>query len=315
MPGLNGHTHGRCQRGEGVPVPVPGQEGGGEQGFPGPDGNGVALHILGADIDGSAHGKSQSLPLPQGIAGRAPVMPDNLPLKIQKISLRIGFTGVPLQKRAVVTVGNKADVLAVPLPGVDEAILLGNLSNLSLCQPAQRKLNVRHLFLIQAGKKIGLILCPVRCLIQQVPAADRVLPDLGVVPRNYPIASQLLGPAEKPVKFQMAVTVDAGIGGQTLLVAGYKFLNDLTVKIVLEIKYIVANAQTAGNCPGIFHIIQRTAGAFLGAAVVQPHGGSDAFIASLFHEIGGNGAVYAAAHADYGPLHSGSSFFRYSCGV
>ena len=27
------------------------------------------------------------------------------------------------------------------------------------------------------------------------------------------------------------------------------------------------------------------------------------------------GRLYAAAHADYGPLHSGSSFFRYSCGV
>ena len=123
------------------------------------------LHILGTDIDGSTHGKSQALPLPKGIAGRPPVMPDNLPLKIQKIPLRVGFSGVPLQKRAVVTIGNKADVLAVPFPGVDEAILLGNLPDLGFCKGAQGKLNVRHLLLIQAGKKIGLILCPVRCLI------------------------------------------------------------------------------------------------------------------------------------------------------
>ena len=97
-----------------------------------------------------------------------------------------------------------------------------------------------------------------------------------------PFAAQLHGPAEKPVKFQVSVAVDAGIRGQSLFVAGYKFLYYLPVKIFCEIKDIVTDAKTRCNGTGIFHIVQRAAGAFLGAAVIQPHRCADACKAGFF---------------------------------
>ena len=104
------------------------------------------------------------------------------------------------------------------------------------------------------------------------------------------------------MEFQIAVAVDAGIGGLTGFVAAHKAPDDLIFKILLEIEYIVGHPQPLGHAPGILHIIQGAAGGFLPLSqnriVKQPHGGADAAIAFLLHQIGGNGAVHAAAHAD-----------------
>ena len=118
------------------------------------------------------------------------------------------------------------------------------------------------------------------------------------MPGHDPLAAQLLRPPQKPVKFQIPVAVDTGIGGQALLIAGDEFLNDLPVKIILKIKNVVPDAQPRGNRPGVLHIVQRAAGALLGGAVVEPHGDTGAVIAPLKHQVCRYGTVYAAAHAN-----------------
>ena len=56
--GLGGNADGFGEGGEGEPVPVVCQQGSGKQRFVGANRYGVLLHILGADVDRSAHGKS-----------------------------------------------------------------------------------------------------------------------------------------------------------------------------------------------------------------------------------------------------------------
>ena len=90
----------------------------------------------------------------------------HLPLKVQKIALRVGFPGVALQKRAVVPIGDKADILTVPFPGVDKAIFLSNFPNLRFCQITQRELDMGQLLLIEAGQKVSLILGGIGGFIQ-----------------------------------------------------------------------------------------------------------------------------------------------------
>ena len=91
---------------------------------------------------------------------------NNLALQVQKITLREGFPGIALQKRAIVPIGDKADILTVPFPGVDKTIFLSNFPNLRLCQITQRKLDMGQLLLIEAGQKVGLILGGIGGFIQ-----------------------------------------------------------------------------------------------------------------------------------------------------
>ena len=77
----------------------------------------------------------------------------------------MGFSGVTLHERDIIPVGDEADVLAVPFPGIDEAILLRNGTHLILGQLTKGEENVGQLVLIQAGQEIGLILGKIRCFI------------------------------------------------------------------------------------------------------------------------------------------------------
>ena len=157
-----------------------------------------------------------------------------------------------------------------------------------------------QLFLGQAIQHIALIFGTVRCFVQQVPSGGRILPDLGVMSGDYIIAAQNLGPAEKMVKFQIPIAVDAGIGSNAAFVAADKFRNDLFMEFCFCVENMKGHPQLPGDAPGIFHIVQRAAGACFfrvgNFIVVQPHGGSHAVISCFQHQIGGNRAVHAAAH-------------------
>ena len=122
------------------------------------------------------------------------------------------------------------------------------------------------------------------------------------MPGHYIVALQLQSTAEKPVEFQIPVAVDAGIGSSAAFVAADKFLDDLPLKIVLEVEHVVGNPQTSGHAAGILHVVQTTAGVPLFQTdhiiVVQPHGRADALVACAKHQQRRHGAVHAAGHAD-----------------
>ena len=238
--------------------------------------------------------------MPQGTAGCIQEVPGaQLP------------AGVFLQKGGVVPAGHKADVLAVVLPGVQEAVLCGNFPDLLLGEAPQGELHPGQLLLTQAGQKIGLVLGPVRRPLQQVPAGAAVLLHPGIVAGYHPVAAQLGGPLHQLAEFQMAIAQNAGVGGAALIIGIHKGVYHLFVEIVGEIEYIVGNSQPPGHTPGILHILQGAAGLRSVGALhlpgIQPHGGPDAGISRLLHPQCSHRAVHSAAHSNQS-LHLPASF-------
>ena len=302
MADFGGDRHGLRQGREGEPVPIPGQKGGREQCFIGADGNRVSLHVFFADVHRLAQGDAQALALAQGVTDCAPVGSHHLAVYVQILSCRIGFAGVAGEKSGVVPIGNKADILAVVLAGVDEALLLGNLPDFFFGQVPQRELNVGHLILIQTGQKIGLILGSIFGLAQQIPAGFFVLANPGIVPGYHIVTAQNPGPIQQSLELQVPVAVNTGVGGQTGLVAADKFLYDFLFKSFLEIKDVVGNSQPVGHAAGILYIVQGTAGSGFArkqVVIIQPHGGADTVKAALQHQKCGHRTVHTAAHADH----------------
>ena len=124
--------------------------------------------------------------------------------------------------------------------------------------------------------------------------------------RHHAVTAQLQTPAQQMVEFQIAVALDAGVGGGAAFVAADEIADDLFVEIVGEIEYIVTHAQTGGHLAGVFHIVQGAAGAAdLGTdigVVKKTHGGAGAVVAGVQGEVSGHGTVHAAAHGDQGFL-------------
>ena len=197
------------------------------------------------------------------------------------------------------------------LPGGDEAVFLGDPAHLFLGQLPQGKAHHGKLLLGQAGQEIRLVLGPVRRPLQQEPAGLAVPLHLGIVAGYHAAAAQLPRPLEQLAEFQIAVAVDAGVGGAAGIIGVHKFIDDVGVEFLGEIEYIVGNAHPPGHAAGVLHIVQRAAGlgpvGGLHLPGVQPHGGADALEARLLHQQRGHRAVHAAAHSDQS-LHIPASF-------
>ena len=119
---------------------------------------------------------------------------------------------------------------------------------------------------------------------------------------NNIVTTKFHGAAQETLKFQMAVTVNAGIGGKSALIAMDEFINYLFPEICLEIKYVEGHTQPSGNTSGIFHIFQGTAGIVVSirirSVVIKPHDCADAVKSCLLCQKSGNRAVYTAAHGN-----------------
>ena len=119
---------------------------------------------------------------------------------------------------------------------------------------------------------------------------------------DHAVAAQLHGAAHQMLKFQIAVAVNAGIGGGAAFIAADEFGNHLFLKVVREIKHVKGHSQSPGDTSGIFHIIQTAAGGLLiqtqNVVAEQTHGHAGAFIALLLHQKGSHRAVHAAAHGN-----------------
>ena len=75
------------------------------------------------------------------------------------------LAGIAAEEGGVVTVWDEADILTVPPMSVDQAEFFCDGANLFLGKLAKREGCVGKLVLVQPGKEIGLILCPVGSLI------------------------------------------------------------------------------------------------------------------------------------------------------
>ncbi len=315
VPGLGKDAQGRSQFFKWEPVPFIGNQCAVKQCLVGAHGDGILLHILGADINRCPHGKAQSLTLTQGVGNGTLVFAYHLAGKIQEISLGIVLAGVALHECHIVSIGHEADILGIMLAGVDETLCFGNGSGISFAHIAQGEQGMRQLELGQTGKYIALVLAQIRGPVQQIPSGLLIPADSGVVAGYHVVTAQFHCLSHQMVKLQMPVAVNTGIGGCAAFVTADEFGNNLILEIRLGVEYIERKAQTVGNTSRILCVIQTAAGGFLivgkNGIVKEFQHGAHAGITLLSCQIGSHGTVHAAAHGDerFLLIHGKSSSF------
>ena len=120
-----------------------------------------------------------------GVADGTGVGADDLAAGVDEFALGVGLSGVAFQKAHIIPVGDKADILGIPLFGVEEALLCGDGPDVLLAfKFAQGEAGVGQLFLGQKIQDVALILGQVPCLFQQPPAPLLAPFDPGVVARD-----------------------------------------------------------------------------------------------------------------------------------
>ena len=264
------------------------------------DDDGVLLRQDPDNIDLPVRGHAQAAALADGIVDDAAVRADDIAVQVQKRA-GLGFlAGARGDDRRVVAVGDKADVLAVVLAGVAEAGFGGDLPRVGLAEGAEGEFDAGELLLRQVVEDVALVLGLVEGLFEDV-----LLPcplDAGVVAGGDIAAAQDIGALKELVKFQIAVAVDAGVGGDAVLIGVDEAVDDAGGKFVLEVENVKREAQTAGNAPGVLRVVERAAGMALGDArvlvVIELHHAADAVVARVGQKLCRHAGIHAAGHGD-----------------
>src|SRR5699024_9435819 len=112
----------------------------------------------------------QALALAHGVVDDALVLAVDLSPSAHKVPGWEVPSRPPADEGGVVPVGHKADVLAVPLSGVDKAVLLRQAACLLLGEPTQRQQQPGELPLGEGVEHIALVLVLIQALFQKPPA-------------------------------------------------------------------------------------------------------------------------------------------------
>ena len=186
---------------------------------------------------------------------------EHAPVRADKIAGGKGPLQAPLDKGGIVTVRDKADVLAVRPVCVEKAVAAGELAGLLFGHLPQGEERMGELFLRQGVEHIALVLRKVPGFLQN-PAVP-VPADAGIVPRRNGIAAEKPGPLVQAVKLQPAVAFDAGVRRLPFRITAYKRLDHVFFKGIRKVEDIIRHAETEGNAACILDRVQAAAGLFI----------------------------------------------------
>ena len=247
-------------------------------------------------------GDAQTPPLTNRIADGPPVAAQHVPLAVHEIPCRILRAAEALHEACVVAVRHEANVLAVVLFGIHEAIGLRDPPHFFLRPRTKRKTRVFQLFLRHRIKYVTLVFRGVQALFQQHTAILRVGLDPGIVPGHNAVQPKLLHPLKKPPEFENAVAFDTGIRRPALLVGTDEGLDEFLPEQILIVEDMESHPQRLRHRPGIIRVLPGTAGLqeILSDHIIfkQAHSAADALVTRLFHEKRGHRRVHASAHGD-----------------
>ena len=156
-----------------------------------------------------------------------------------------------------------------------------------LCKVVQ---NVRLIFLRVASAK------------QQVAPRFLVVSATSIMARCNIIKAKLAPASLQGTELQEAIAIDAGVGRVPLQVRLAKSINHTRTERVGIVEHLVGNAQAKSHRTGIFHILQRTAGAASlfkdnAVAIEQLHGYAHDVVACIHQKLCGDRAINPAAHS------------------
>ena len=145
--------------------------------------------------------------------------------------------------------------------------------HLVLGQLPHREEGPGQLVLAQHGQHIGLVLGRVGSP-EQTPGAVRVPGPSGVVAGRHRVEPERVGPLEQAVELEVAVALDARVGGPARGVAGDVRLDHMGLEVGGEVEDVVDDAELVGHPSGVVHVGHRAA-ARVGVAAPQLEGGTD----------------------------------------
>ena len=246
------------------------------------------------------HRDAQALALADGIAQRAVVTPDHAAVAPHNVAWLGGMSAAALDIARVVAVRDKADILALGLLGVYEALLGGNAAHVALfVQPSQRKDRACQTLLRERIQKVALVLLGVLAAVQ-LPGAVGRLARFGVVTCGDVVAAHIECRIEQRAKLNMAVADDAWVGRQPLLIGSHEALDNVAVEGLLQVEHMVGYPQALGDglCISDVAVDLTHARDGIGRGTGEAHGGTDAFVALAFEQVRGHAGIDAAAHGD-----------------
>ena len=172
----------------------------------------IFLHIDPVDKDRFSQRKTQTLPLPDRVAGDPPVFPDDPAIRQDKMSFpRQIFRAVfPLQKCFIIPIRHKTDVLAVSLIGNCQSDRACDHTHLFLLVSPHRHKRMLQLLLSQIVQHIGLILALCLGPEYRIPALIRPA-YTGIMPGRDIVCPQLLRLLQHRTPFQIAVARDTRV--------------------------------------------------------------------------------------------------------
>ena len=232
---------------------------------------------------------------------------------IHKIARRGLAAGLQFDDMRVIAVWHKADILTVRLIRVDEAVLLRQRANVRLAQVAERKARVRQLLLRHGVQHIALILGRVDRLFQHIAPVPFL--DSDIMAGDHTIAIQNFRPIKQLAELHIAITIDAGIRRNPVLIAFHESANHRISKIIREIEHVESHTEFIGDAARILHILQRTAVVRpLQPRILilkQPHRTADAFVSVILHQLRRQRGIHAPAHCNQRSFHRFYSYHSY----
>ena len=178
--------------------------------------NGIRYRIDLLHIHRLSQRNAQAFSLTHRIIDDPVMRSHNRTVRIDECPFGILFSRISANKRRVIPIGHKTNVLALCLLGIDETMLHGQLTHLLFRHAAQRKKRMGKLLLRKQIQHITLVLRLVRGFFQQVLLA--IVFDLRIMAGHQIIAAQLMSAHEQLLEFQIMVAIDARIRRFSLLI-------------------------------------------------------------------------------------------------
>ncbi len=225
-----------------------------------------------------------------------------MPSVVDDRPLPVVETAVASHEARPAGTGQEAEVLGIGLGGDRQAGGRGELAHLRLVQLAERKPHPRQRRRCQRREHVGLVLGRVGGCPQQRPALIAGLRQAGVVAGRELLRPQPLAEFQHRVEPHVAVAADARIGSLAVRVAGDERFDDAGPELVAQVDREVREAHRMRQRPRLGDGRRRAAAALRVVLGVRPQLERDRDrIALGGDQVGGDGAVDAAAHRDQRP--------------
>ena len=204
---------------------------------------------------------------------------------------------------AVISIGNKTDLLAVRLARRRQAVGPGDFTNARLFVLTHGKLNMGELFLCKLEQIIGLVFAQTLALEEHITLLWGMA-NTRIVPRGDPIDANFPGENQELIELQKGIAQSTGNRGPPgQIIIDERFYNPL-FELLLQVENVKRKTHLLSNSSSIIDIVQRAAPSRLRLPIIRRitavipklHRAADDVITLVFQQNSRRGTVYTTTH-------------------